>query len=116
MRTFDKLEIVDPEKIDWDDIGFESSILRDNLGSDFDECHYLYKFLDITARKSFLKISDKNRNKQGGVTMGMTDRQFDAYQEELLENLRSAREELRGIETVKLDKIISNIEKRLSRP
>ncbi|MCL2616271.1 MAG: hypothetical protein FWD96_01350 [Defluviitaleaceae bacterium] len=47
--------------------------------------------------------------------MGMTDHQFDAYLEELLDNLRGAREEIQG-EAKKLDQIIHKIERRLSRP
>ena len=48
--------------------------------------------------------------------MGMTDRQFDAFQEDLLELLRQAKEETKSVESKTLDKLISNIEKRLSRP
>ncbi|MCL2853080.1 MAG: hypothetical protein FWE20_08630 [Defluviitaleaceae bacterium] len=50
------------------------------------------------------------------VSMGMTDRQFDAYQEELLQLLHQAREEIKEAESKTLDKLIQNIEKRLSRP
>ncbi|MCL2619164.1 MAG: hypothetical protein FWD98_08965 [Defluviitaleaceae bacterium] len=47
--------------------------------------------------------------------MGMTDKQFDAYQIQLLENLRNARADLKDVEAVKLDKIIANIEESLRR-
>ncbi|MCL2618984.1 MAG: hypothetical protein FWD98_08050 [Defluviitaleaceae bacterium] len=50
--------------------------------------------------------------------MGMTDRQFDAFQEDLLELLREAKAEAlsKGVEIVRLEKMIANIERRLAKP
>lgn len=66
-------------------------------------CRVLYGILD-SAR--------------GGEEMGMTDRQFDAFQEDLLELLREAKAEAlsKGVEIVRLEKMIANIERRLAKP
>ena len=50
--------------------------------------------------------------------MGMTDRQFDAYQENLLERLKDAQRENeeKGITNTALDRIIKTLENQLKRP
>ena len=52
--------------------------------------------------------------------MGMTDRQFDAYQEIQLRELKRAEEEIKeltgGKKSKVLEQIIASIEKQLQRP
>ena len=50
--------------------------------------------------------------------MGMTDRQFDAYQESLLRDLKRIKEEATkaGVQIKDLDDLIQSIENQLKRP
>ena len=50
--------------------------------------------------------------------MGMTDRQFDSYQEILLRNLKRAKDEVTasGGSSKELDDLIDSLERQLSRP
>ena len=53
-----------------------------------------------------------------GELMGMTDRQFDAYQRSLLRELKRIEAEIAksGVENADLDNLIKDIEEQLKRP
>jgi len=64
--------------------------------------------------------SNSSKKEVGGEIMGMTDRQFDAYQEIQLRELKRAEEEVEeltgGKKSKVLEQIIASIEKQLQRP
>jgi len=53
----------------------------------------------------------------GGIAMGMTDRQFDSYQANLLDLLRRALDDMQKYQSTKqLEILIARIEAELRRP